>query len=397
MNALSDVQGEMARVGVDGWLVYDFRGSNPVARPILDPLLEGNLASRRVFLMIPAVGEPTLLVHAIEFGTLRPDLAGALGVTARRYSSTESLDAELRRLLAGKSKVAMEYSPGGDNPYVGTVDAGTIERIRGLGVEVVSSGDIAQVLELWTEEQLDQHLSAAEAVMAAKDEALAYIAERRASGAAVLETQVQRVISGSFDRAGFSYDHAATVGFAAHAGDPHYSPIAGVRDAALAEGDVVLLDLWCKVPQPRAPYADITWMGVIGEPSAAVQQAFAAVSAARDAAFRTVAEAYERGKWPTGAEVDAAARAVLVDAGFGEAFTHRTGHSLGIKGAHGLAAHLDGFETSDMRQLRPGLGFTIEPGVYLAEFGVRSEINVYIDADGPRATTDLQAALEVIP
>ena len=397
MNALSDVQDELARVGIDGWLVYDFRGSNPVARPILDPLLEGNIASRRVFLMIPAAGEPTLLVHAIEYGTLRSDLSSAMGVTARRYSSTESLDHELRALLAGKSKVAMEYSPAGDNPYVGTVDAGTIERVRGLGVEVVSSGEIAQVLELWTEEQLDQHLTAAEAVMAAKDEALAYLVERRAVGAEVRETDVQRVISDSFDRGGFSYDHAATVGFAAHAGDPHYSPIPGVRDAALAAGDVVLLDLWCKVPEPRAPYADITWMAVVGEPDPAVESAFAAVSAARDAAFMAVAQAYEQHRWPTGAEVDAAARNVLVEAGFAEAFTHRTGHSLGVKSAHGLAAHLDGFETKDMRLLRPGLGFTIEPGVYLPGFGVRSEINVYIDAQGPRATTDLQAGLEVIP
>lgn len=397
MNALSDVQRELARVGLDGWLVYDFRGSNPVARPILDPLLEGNLASRRVFLMIPAVGQPTMLVHAIEFGTLRPDLSSAMGVTARRYSSTQSLDDELRRLLTGMAKVAMEYSPGGDNPYVGTVDAGTVERVRSLGVDVVSSGDVAQVLELWTDEQLDQHLLAAAAVMTAKDEALAYITERRAAGSEVRETQVQQVIAGSFERAGFMYDHAATVGFAAHAGDPHYSPIAGVRDATLASGDVVLLDLWCKVPQPRAPYADITWMAVIGEPSPAVQRAFEVVSAARDAAFRAVAESYERDRWPTGAEVDRAARAVVIEAGLGDAFTHRTGHSLGVKTAHGLAAHLDGFETNDLRLLRPGLGFTIEPGVYLPDFGVRSEINVYIDADGPRATTDLQAALDVIP
>lgn len=397
MNALPDVQNELARQGIDGWLVYDFRGSNPVARPVLDHLLEGNIASRRVFLMIPAVGQPTLLVHAIEFGTLRADLGTAMGVTARRYSSTESLDAELRRLVAGMSRVAMEYSPGGDNPYVGTVDAGTIERVKGMGVEVVSSGDVAQVIELWTEEQLDQHLAAAEAVMGAKDEALAYIAKQRAEGATVLETQVQRVISDSFTRAGFVYDHAATVGFARNAGDPHYSPIPGVRDAALADGDVVLLDLWCKVPQPRAPHADITWMAVVGQPSAAVQRAFDAVIAARDAAFRAVAEAYEHGRWPTGAEADVAARTVLVEAGFGDAFTHRTGHSLGVKTAHGLAAHLDGFETRDLRLLRPGLGFTIEPGVYLPEFGVRSEINVYIDPDGPRATTDLQASLDVIP
>src|SRR5690606_11643255 len=278
-----------------------------------------------------ADGEPTLLVHAIEEGSLLPGLP----VAVRSYASRDDLDRELARLLAGRATIAMEYSPGGDNPYVGTVDAGTIERVRGLGVEVVSSGDVAQVLELWTEEQLEQHLTAAEAVMAAKDEALAYLAERRAAGAEVRETDVQRVISDSFDRGGFVYDHAATVGFAAHAGDPHYSPIPGVRDAVLKTGDVVLLDLWCKVPQPRAPYADITWMAVICEPEQAVQRAFDAVSSARDAAFRAVAQAYEQQRWPTGAEADAAARAVLVEAGFGAAFTHRTGHSLGVKSAHG--------------------------------------------------------------
>ena len=397
MDVLPDVQRELARVGIDGWLVYDFRGSNPVARPLLDPLLKGNLASRRVFLMIPAVGRPTLLVHAIEYGTLRPDLASALGVTARRYSSTESLDSELASLVHGMTKVAMEYSPAGDNPYVGTVDAGTIERIAGLGVEVVSSGDVAQVTELWTEEQLDQHLAAAEGVMAAKDAALAFIIERRRAGEPIRETQVQAVIAESFDRGGFIYDHAATVGFAANAGDPHYSPVPDVRDAMLADGDVVLLDLWCKVPQPRAPYADITWMAVVGQPSEDVQRTFDAVTAARDAAFTAVATAYDEDRWPSGAEVDRAARAVLTEAGYGAAFVHRTGHSLGVNGAHGLAAHLDGFETRDVRSLRPGLGFTIEPGVYLPEFGIRSEINVYIDDAGPRATTDLQAELDVLP
>lgn len=397
MDALSDVQRELQRVGLDGWLVYDFRGSNPVARAVLDPLLRGNIASRRVFLLVPASGRPTLLVHAIEYGTLRPDLGSVLGVDARSYSSTESLDQELGRLLEGVSTIAMEYSPGGDNPYVGTVDAGTIERVRRLGVEVVSSGDVAQVMELWTAEQLEQHLQAADAVMAAKDAALAFIRDRRKVGAEVRETQVQRVIGDSFTAAGMVFDHAATVGFAAHAGDPHYSPVEGVRDAVLAEGDVVLLDLWCKVPAPRAPYADITWMAVVGRPGDAVQAAFDAVTAARDAAFTAVADAYAEGRWPTGAEADAAARGVIERAGFDRAFVHRTGHSLGVNGAHGLAAHLDGFETRDLRSLRPGLGFTIEPGVYLPEFGVRSEINVYLDDEGPRATTDLQAELDVLP
>lgn len=393
MNDLSAVQDELARAGLDAWLLYDFRGSNPVARPLLGPLLEGNVASRRVFLKVPVSGTPTLLVHAIEIGTLKPDL----GVEARSYSSRQSLNDELGRLLEGCRRVAMEYSPLGDNPYVGTVDAGTIERVRSFGVEVVSSAEVAQSLELWSEAQLEQHLSAAEAVLRVKDEALAFIAERRAAGAEVRETQVQQLISESFSAGGFVFDHAATVSFGAHAGDPHYSPLPGARDAVLQEGDVVLIDLWCKVPQERAPYADITWMAVVGQPTPEVEAAFGAVREARDAAFRYVAEAYAAGRVPTGTEVDRAARRVIEDAGYGHAFTHRTGHSLGVNAAHGLAAHLDDFETADTRELRPGLGFTIEPGIYLTDFGVRSEINVYLDADGPRATTDLQAELEVLP
>lgn len=421
MKQLGAVQSALEQAGLDAWLVYDFRGSNPVARPVLGPLLEGNIASRRVFLKVPVEGVPVLLVHAIEVGTLKPDLQ----VEVRSYSSRQSLDAALGELLAGCSRVAMEYSPGGDNPYVGTVDAGTLERVRGHGVEVVSSAEIAQSLELWDAAQLDQHLSAAGAVLDAKDAAFAFIAERLRAGAEVRETQVQRLIADNFDAGGFVYDHLATVSFGAHAGDPHYSPLSGARDAVLREGEVVLVDLWCKVPQERAPYADITWMGVAGKPAPEVERAFGAVIAARDAAFRHVAKAYADGRWPTGAETDRAAREVLEEAGYGDAFTHRTGHSLGVTAAHGLAAHLDDFETSDTRLLRPGLGFTIEPGVYLPTFGVRSEINVYIDhgvgagtggagpdgtgmdgtrtdgpgtdGPGPRATTDLQAELVVLP
>ncbi|HZJ09657.1 MAG TPA: M24 family metallopeptidase [Trueperaceae bacterium] len=393
MDDLTAVQAELSSAGLDAWLIYDFRGSNPVARPVLGPLLEGNIASRRVFLKIPARGVPTLLVHAIEVGTLKPDL----GVEVKSYSSRQSLDAALGALLEGCARVAMEYSPGGDNPYVGTVDAGTLERVRSHGVEVVSSAEVAQTLELWSQTQLDQHLSAAEAVLLAKDAAFAFITERLRAGQEVRETQVQRLIADTFEAGGFIFDHPATVSFGAHAGDPHYSPLPGARDANLKRGDVVLVDLWCKVPQARAPYADITWMGVYGPPAREVVRAFAAVTAARDAAFRHVAEAFAAGRAPTGGEVDRVARSVLDEAGYAASFTHRTGHSLGVDAAHGLAAHLDDFETADTRLLRVGLGFTIEPGVYLPTFGVRSEINVYIDHEGPRATTDLQAELEVLP
>ncbi len=389
---LEQIQAELARQQLDGWLLYDFRRSNPGAQALIRPLLEGNTASRRVLLFIPADGTPTLAVHAIEVGSLRPDLP----VKVVSYASREDWGRTLRELVGGLARLAMEYSPGGDNPYTGTVDAGTIERVRATGVEVVSSGDVAQVLELWSEQQLQDHLTAAEGVIAAKDAAFAFLAERSRAGESVSEVEVQELIEAKFAEVGLVTGSSPNVSFGAHAGDPHYHPLAGVRDATLQPGDVVLIDLWAKVDSPEAPYADVTWMGVQGEPSARLREVWEAVREARDVAFTTIAEAYAAGRWPTGAEVDRAARQVLVDAGLGEAFTHRTGHSLGLDTTHGSAAHLDDFETADTRTLMPGLGLTIEPGAYFPEFGVRSEINLYIGEEGPLATTELQSDLELL-
>lgn len=392
MHWLSLAQEELRRSALDGWLIYDFRGSNPAARKTLVPLLGSGVASRRAFLWVPAEGRPTLLVHAIERGNVPEQVAAEV----RSYASRESLDGALASALEGASKVAMEYSPRGDNPYVGTVDAGTIERIRELGVEVVSSGDVAQTLEVWSDAQLEQHLQAAAVVLEAKDAAFELLARRCGAGQEVRETDVQAVIEETFRVAGMVRDHAPNVSFGAHAADPHYEP-GGGNDAVLAPGEVVLIDLWCKLPEPEAPYADITWMGVRGQPSAEVLATFEAVVAARDAAFTAIADAYAAGEWPLGLAIDAAARESLTRTGHGGAFVHRTGHSLGTRSAHGQAAHLDGFETSDARRLRPGLGVTIEPGAYYpGRFGVRSEINVYLAPAGPIATTDMQAELEVV-
>ncbi|MFA5552165.1 MAG: Xaa-Pro peptidase family protein [Trueperaceae bacterium] len=387
---LEQIQAELQRQELDGWLLYDFRRSNPGAQALIRPLLEGNTASRRVLLFVPATGTPTLAVHAIERGSLREDLP----VKVVSYASREDFDATLKNLVGGLARVAMEYSPGGDNPYIGTVDAGTVERVRATGVEVVSSGDVAQVLELWSEQQLDDHLTAAAGVIEAKDAAFQFLAGKVQAAEQVSEAEVQAVIEAKFAELGLVTGSSPNVSFGAHAGDPHYHPLPGVRDAVLQPGDVVLIDLWAKVDAPDAPYADVTWMGVTGAPSARLLAVWEAVREARDVAFKTIASAYAAGRWPTGAEADRAARAVLEAAGLGDAFTHRTGHSLGTRTTHGAAAHLDDFETADTRLLMPGLGLTIEPGAYFDDFGVRSEINLYVGADGPVATTELQSDLE---
>jgi len=392
MDWIETARAALREAGLDAWLLYDFRGGNPIARARIAPLLDGGVASRRVFLLVPVDGPPLLLVHAIERGSI-PELP----FEVRAYTSRESLERALRGLLAGRERVAMEYSPGGDNPYVGTVDAGTVELVRSLGVEVVSSGDVAQSSEVWTSRQLEAHLEAADAVLAAKDQAFAFLGERLALGQEVHETEVQRLIASYFDARGMVFDHPPNVSFGAHAGDPHYVPRVG-EDAYVRAGDVVLIDLWARLDEDGAPYADVTWTGVSGEPSEELTHAFAAVIEARDAAFRAIAEAYAAGRPPEGGAIDRVARALLAARGYGDdVFVHRTGHSLGWRRTHGDAAHLDDFETRDRRRLIPGLGITIEPGVYFPHFGVRSEIDVLLEADGPRATTDLQGELERLP
>jgi len=392
MDWLPTAQTALQAEGLDAWLLYDFRGANPVAARRIAPILAGGVASRRAFLLVPARGEPVLLVHAIERGSVPPQ-----AFEVRGYSSRASLEAELRRLLAGHARVAMEYSPQGDNPYVGLVDAGTVELVRSLGVDVASSGEVAQALEVWTPAQVDAHLEAAEAVLGAKDRAFGFLRERLSLGAPVRETEVQGVIVQYFEERGLVFDHPPNVSFGPHAGDPHYVPRRG-HDIALGPGEVVLIDLWAKLDEPDAPYADVTWMGACGGPSAELTRAFDAVTAARDAAFRAIAEAWDGGERPEGRAIDRVARGVLAERGYGDdVFFHRTGHSLGTRHTHGDAVHLDDFETRDRRRLLPGLGITIEPGVYFPDFGVRSEIDVLLEADGPRVTTDLQAELELLP
>lgn len=386
---IARAQAAIAEQGLHGWLLYDFRGLNPVARRFLG--LSGH-ASRRIYLFVPPSGPATVLTHMIEAGSL-PDLAGDVDV--RTYTGRVSLERELDRLLP-EGQVALEYSPRNDVPYVSFVDGGTLDLLRSLGVEPVSSAPLLQLFDAWSESQLEQHLEACGHVAAARAEAFSFLHERASGGGTVRETDVQDVITRYFEDHGLWYGHPAIVGFGPHAGDPHYAPQRG-SDRLLQIGDAILIDLWCKLPHDDAPYADVTWMGSAGEPSAELERAFAAVCAARDAAVAAIAKAYASGRYPEGREADRAARDLLAERGYEDAFTHRTGHSLGTDGTHGNAAHLDDFETRDTRPLRPGIGVTVEPGVYFDHYGVRSEIDVYLEEGGPRITTEVQHELIVIP
>jgi Xaa-Pro aminopeptidase len=386
MTWLTTAQTELQQQNLAGWLIYDFRGTNPVFKRFVK--LPG-MFTRRVFLFVPAQGKPVLLVHAIELSSVT-----TLPFEIRSYSSRQSLETQLKALVT-EGKIALETSPMNDIPYVSHVDAGTVDMLRSLGADIVSSANLLQVFSTWTTQQLEWHLTAVKHTLHAKDLAFAFIRDQTKANNEVREAQVQKVMSDYFDEQGLLYDHPAIVGFAGNAGNPHYIPQAG-SDRALQRGDVILVDVWSKINDVDAPYADITWMGCFGEPSDELQNVWETVRDARDVAVRVMQEAYDARRIPQGAEVDRAVRAHISAKGYGEFFTHRTGHSIGNVYTHGDAVHLDDFETNDTRELRPGIAVTVEPGVYLKHLGVRSEINVYLEESGPRLTTEAQKELIVI-
>lgn len=385
MDWLPTAQAALRSQGLAAWWIYDFRGNNPIAGRFIN-LPEAHF-TRRVVLMVPAEGTPTLLAHAIERG-----VASRGPFPVRTYADRNALRAALAEMNPG-GPVAIEYAPEADLPYVSHVDAGTVELLRSVGVEVVSSAELLQAFVTWSGEQVAAHERAAEAVMSVLRSAFAEIRRRLAAGERVREHEVQRFIAASFAERDLETGHDAIVGFGPHAGDPHYSPLAGA-DRELQAGDVVLIDLWAKERTPLAPYADVTWMGVYGEPSEEVARAWSAVRDARKLAVRLIEERYARAEPPMGWEVDRAVRDHLSALGYAEAFVHRTGHSLGWGPIHGEAAHLDDFETKDVRRLTPGFGVTVEPGVYFPHFGIRSELNIVLSDCGPRVTTGEQEDLE---
>jgi len=382
------VQEALRAHGLDAWLLYDFQGSNPVSYRLAGMAGSGHLATRRWFYLIPATGEPRALVHAIERYNL-DHLPGSKTV----YAGREQLQAGLGTLLKGVTRVAMEYSPNCAIPYVSRVDAGTIELVRGLGAEVVSSGDLIQQFEAcWDDAAIATHRQASEALYRIKDRAFESVARRMRDDVPTTEFDLQQQMVGWFADEGLIADSAPCVSAQENAGNPHYLASAA-EHRVIRKNELVLLDLWGKLATPGAVYADITWIGFVGtEIPERMTKAFAAICGARDAAVSAVQDAARAGRDVRGFEADRAARQVLQDAGFGDAILHRTGHSLG-ENVHGNGAHLDDYETHDERRLLPGSGFTIEPGLYFKDYGVRTEINMVWTSAGPEVTGPRQASI----
>jgi Xaa-Pro aminopeptidase len=332
-----------------------------------------------------------LLVHRIEAGSLPPRPGRVV-----TYAGYHELHDRLREILAGRRSVAMEYCALGAIPYLSRVDAGTIELVRSFGTDVVSSADLVQqFLCRLTPGQIDSHRRAALEIDRAKDDAFRFVAERIRAGRPALEIDVQDRIMQVFGRAGLITDHPPIVAVDAHAGDPHYVPRADVARPC-AEGSLVLIDLWAKEDDPAAVFADVTWMGFAGEsPPAPMAEAFdvVVVVRARDLGLDTVQRAHAARERLEGWMVDRAVRDYVATRGFGDFFLHRTGHNIGAHADHGDGANLDDLETHDTRALVAGLCFSIEPGIYLPEFGVRSEINVVLEDDGPKVFTPSQREL----
>jgi Xaa-Pro aminopeptidase len=387
---LDQIQAALRDEGLDGWLFFDHHRRDPLAYRVLQ-FTPGSMVTRRWFYYIPASGEPRGLVHKIEAQTLAP-LPGQHSL----YAGWSTLVDGLKKLLGGGRRVAMQYSPNCAVPYVAMVDAGTVELVRGLGVEVVTSANLIQLFESrWTEEQLAMHLEAARKVDAIRRQAFERVGAKLRASERVTEWEMQQFILARFAEEGLTTDHGPDVAVNANASNPHYEP---KQDACLEikPGDLVLMDMWAKLNRPEAVFYDITWMGFCGaEPPARVEHVFTVVRDARDRAIARVKDAVREQRELRGFEVDDAAREYIREQGFEEYFFHRTGHSIGAE-VHGSGANMDNLETHDERRLIPWTCFSVEPGIYLPEFGIRSEVNVFVGDREARVTGEVQDKLVLI-
>ncbi|MBP1636517.1 MAG: Peptidase [Acidobacteria bacterium] len=378
MPDIARIQGELRAAGVDGWLLYDFHNRDAIAYHVLG-MDYGKFTSRRWFYWIPADGEPVRLAHKVE-STKLDKLPGA----KRLYLSWRELHASLKAILGGARKVAMQYSPSANIPYVSVVDGGTIDLIRSLGYEVVSSAGLVQTFQAVLDEAAYQsHLAAGERVQRIKDEAFALIGDALRGSGGLTQYDVQQFIVRRFGEEGLTCKgEYPIVGTNEQPADPHFEPTPE-NARPIRRGDTILIDLWAKLDQPGAIFYDITWCGFAGStPPAKYVEIFNVVRDARQAALDFIRARFAAGRALHGWEVDDACRKVVEDAGYGPYFIHRTGHSIGEE-VHGNGVNIDNLETRDDRALVPGICFSIEPGIYLAgEMAARSEINVFITPSG---------------
>ena len=384
---LPRIQRALADAGLDGWLIYDFHGLNPVAPAMLG--LAGFM-TRRIFALIPASGAPTAITHAIEQG---PWAHWPAGWNKQVYSSWRTLEEQLAALVGGK-RVAMEYSPGDAVPYLDRVPAGVLEMVRSAGATVVSSAELVTTFyATWTADELVVHRRTAERVAEIARQAMRHAGAEARAGRPMTEYSLQQHIMAEFGKAGLETDHPPIIAVGPNAANPHYSPSPD-NPVTIGVGDILLVDLFAH--EPGGIWADQTWMASVGEPSARATQVWTAIRDARDAAIALLRERVNGRATVRGGEADDAARTVITTAGFGDRFVHRTGHSIDSRDLHGSGPHLDNLETREERLLVPGVAFSIEPGVYIpGEIGMRTEVNAYV-GDGELVVTPVEYQREMM-
>jgi Xaa-Pro dipeptidase len=385
---IAEMQADLRAAKLDGWLFYDFRGRDPIAHRILE--LPPGMRTRRWFYFVPAKGSAKKLVHKIEAGSL----ATMPGETLC-YAAQKELRENLKKILGRAKKIAMQYSPKNAIPYVAMVDAGTIELVRSAGARVLSSADLVQKYEAcWSKEQLESHLAAGRAIDRIVREAFEHAARCVREKTALTEYDLQQWILRKFVEAGLETEEGPDVAVNANASDPHYGPTRE-KSSPIREEDLLLLDVWGKQKKSGSVYYDITWMGYLGAtvPEKYVKM-FNVVRDARDCAVDLIRASVNAGKPLQGWQVDKAARQVVERAGYGKYFFHRTGHNIG-ESVHGNGVNMDGLETFDERHLIPRTCNSVEPGIYLPEFGIRSEVDVYVGEKEAQVTGAVQS--EILP
>jgi Xaa-Pro dipeptidase len=389
---LQKIQNILTSMNFDGWLLYDFRGSNELALNILDVPSASHL-TRRFYYYIPKEGIPVKIINGIEAGNL-DHLPGE----KKTYANHESLTSHLSGILKKGNTIAMEYSPLNAIPYVSKVDAGTLEQIKSFEVDIRSSADLISLFDaVWTDEQYKENIPVAEALTDIVYKAFSYIKRQLLDNKILTEHLVQQFIMNEFAERNYFTDHPPIVGVNENSANPHYSPTE-LKSKKIHIGDFVLIDLWAKLNKDDGVWSDITWTGYIGEEvPEKYDKVFRIVADARDAAFNFVESRLNEGSEVRGYEADDVCRNVITNAGYGEYFIHRTGHSI-TTALHGTGAHIDNFETRDERLILPSTSFSIEPGIYLpGDFGVRSEIDVFVTKDKKLIATGGARQKEVYP